>query len=247
MNESGEDKVLAPSPLAAAVASSEGDVVERPVGAGLRVVPASVGPLSAASAEVLAPPSGLAFSSFYGCLSQLSSEGGGLWTVGAALILHAQERGGWPVWITSDALPFAEDLQACGIDMRGLACIRVPDAVSSFRAAEHVLRAARRTVVCVDLGRSQEAPVSAMGRLMRYAQLHDSACVFLVRGDAQSPSLSSLIHYRLALTVAQDRVVWRVLRDKRHGQRDGGVLHARVPPGMIAGEQEEWSRPYLIA
>lgn len=184
-----------------------------------------------------------------GRLTELSSLSGvGLASMGLAFMHAAQVDGFWPVWISTQAFPFVEDVLAAGLDVRSLIAIRVPDVGSALRAAEHVMRSGVCGAVCLDLGAVDVAPTPMTGRLMRLAQQHEQVCVFLTRREAETPSLSPLVACRLKVDLEATamelfaplaKVKMRTLRDKRYGVRSEQLLQTQVPAGIW--EQESWA------
>lgn len=182
------------------------------------------------------------WSQLSGRISEISSRGGvGLVSVGLALAYEAQRQGHWPVWVSMGPLPFVEDVEASGIDLRAWVGVRVSTPAQALRAAEHALRSGCCGTVCVDLGGEDSTPTPMMGRLMRFAQQQGHVCVFLTRRSLESPSISPLVGCRLGVEL-RAQGAWlgqepahlsvRTLRDKRGGARPDLSLRVEAPSGL---------------
>lgn len=182
----------------------------------------------------------LPFAQLKGRLCEFSSIGTqGVASLAARYVWEAQQAGWWPVWVSRAGLPLAEDLQACGVDLRALPMVRTQTVPQALRAAERVMRSALCGVVVIDLGRTAYVPAAMMGRMLKLAQRTDTACLVLSnRNQRADTSCSPLVSLRM--NVAQERVQHaeitgvlssrmevhsEVVRDKTSGRRDRFTLH----------------------
>lgn len=174
-----------------------------------------------------------------GRLCELSAHGAGAaFSALALLAAQAQRRGELVAWVSAGPLPFAPDLERNGLDLRALLTVRAPDASAAARAAERLLRAACFGLVVVDLAEGAELPPALAGRLMHQSQRGGAALVFIRRQPRTQPSLSSLIHVRIAaerqrcargsLVEGAFVVELEVLKDKRRGP---GALQQEIFDG----------------
>lgn len=131
-----------------------------------------------------------------GRLAELSSrEGAAGLTLAFSLVLDAQ-RAGEPVgWLTADESAFyPPDAARGGVDLDALVVVRLPVVDQLPRAAEHLARSGAFGLLVLDLGGSARVPVPMQMRLLGLARQHESAVLFLTRGDGAS--LGSLVSLR---------------------------------------------------
>ena len=131
-----------------------------------------------------------------GRLAELSSrEGAAGLTLAFSLVLDAQ-RAGEPVgWLTADESAFyPPDAARGGVDLEALVVVRLPVVDQLPRAAEHLARSGAFGLLVLDLGGSARVPVPMQMRLLGLARQHESAVLFLTRGDGAS--LGSLVSLR---------------------------------------------------
>lgn len=175
-----------------------------------------------------------------GRLAELSSrEGAAGLTLAFSLVLDAQQAGEPVGWLTADESAFyPPDAARGGVDLEALVVVRLPAVDQLPRAAEHLARSGAFGLLVLDLGESARVPVPMQMRLLGLARQHESAVLFLTRGDGAS--LGSLVSLRaearhepaarsgggvFACTV-------RVLKDKRGGPGWRRVEVCRGPDGL---------------
>ena len=131
-----------------------------------------------------------------GRLAELSSgaAAAGL-TLAFSLVLDAQRAGESVGWLTADESAFyPPDAARGGVDLEALVVVRLPTADQLPRAAEHLARSGAFGLFVLDLGESARVPVPMQMRLLGLARQHESAVLFLTRGDGAS--LGSLVSLR---------------------------------------------------
>jgi len=189
-------------------------------------------------AEEVAEPWGLA--ALRGRLIELSGRGArATLTAAMGLVLEAQMASEPAAWIQSPSHGgfYPPDAADSGVDLAALVVVRVPDAVSSARTAERLLRSGAFGLVVIDLGLGgeQEMSMAEQGRLVTLAQAHDAAVVCLTEKSAEAASIGSLVSLRAeALRSGRDelQVGLRALKDKRRGPGWSRTLKVRGPAGM---------------
>ena len=140
--------------------------------------------------------------------------------------LAATHRHGEPAaWIGgSNSLLYPVDADGWNLDWSALAVIRLAGPNRAARAADRLLRSGAFGLVVVDLVGLDDLflPDALTGRLLRLADTHDSAVLFLTRSRRSSPSLSSMIALRIRARwdrtdAARLRLSCTVTKDKRRG------------------------------
>lgn len=190
----------------------------------------------------------LSLTSIRGRLCEFSAQGvQGVGSLAARYVWEAQQEGLWPVWVSQAGFPLAEDLHACGIDLRALPMIRTQATAQSVRAAERVMRSRVCGVVIVDVGAEDYAPAAMMGRIMKLAQRTDTACVFLSTGGQRTnASLSPLVSLRMDVNQRLENAQKlseahtshlcldvRIVRDKKEGRHDSFSVVSAASPGAL--------------
>lgn len=162
--------------------------------------------------------------SLRGRLVELMVEGDGA-TLTAAFdaILDAQEAGEPAAWVSATPTIFSPvDVTMAGVDLSALVVVRVRNVLTAVRSAERLLRSGAFGVVVLDLGPNPQVPSAILGKLVKLAQLHDSAVIGLTVSRRGNASLGSLVSLRVAShreRVAEGRFRLRLdaLKDKRRG------------------------------
>lgn len=135
-------------------------------------------------------------------------------------------RAGEPAaWIgPSTSLFYPPDATDFALDWSALALIQIEDVHRAAMAADKLLRSGAFGLVVLDLIEANDAtiPSPLAGRLLRLAETHDSAAVFLTDTARATASLSSLIALRARVEwtdVGTGRMAMNctVLRDKHRG------------------------------
>ena len=170
---------------------------------------------------------GLGLDALRGQLTEFTANCGHPQITLAARQLVESHRAGEPAaWIgPSDALPYPPDVARGGIDWSALALIHSSQPQQASVAADKLLRSGGFGLVVVDLIGMHPARIAdpLAGRLLRLAEHHDSAVVFLTRNPDGSGGVCSLVALRVRARWAdtgaeQLRMVCQITRDKRGGR-----------------------------
>jgi recombination protein RecA len=214
----------------------------------MRLARFSRGNVSAARIEVpaQAPAPAWSLADLAGRLVELSAsaETAHL-TAALGLVLEAQLGDDRAAWVALEGSSFfPPDLVDTGIDLDALPVVRVPDARTAGRAADHLLRSNAFGLVVVDLAGAGVAtalnaglPVPLLSRLLGLAREHGAVVLLLTRKTDDAPSMHSLISLRAEARWRRTEagvyeVGVRVLKDKRSGP---GWTHTEIccgPPGL---------------
>ncbi len=142
-------------------------------------------------------------------------------TAAASLILQAQQRGEPTAWIGfGNSIFFPPDFAEWGIDLEALPVIRVPGALTAFRAADQLLRSGAFGLVVLDLKTQTEMSMAVQSRLAALARKHHAVLLCLTRKKKGAPSLGPLVSLhgegKISRT-AFSRFDWqiRIVKDKR--------------------------------
>ena len=144
-------------------------------------------------------------------------------TLAVELIAQCHRAGEPAAWIgPPTSLFYPPDAAGWSLDWSALALLQIEEAHSAGRAADKLLRSGAFGLVVLDLFHQPTLPTPLLGRLLRLAETHESALLFLTPSAQTSPSLSSLIALRVEARwkeAGPDRLQgeFRVLKDKRHG------------------------------
>ncbi len=160
-------------------------------------------------------------------------------TAAVGLVADSQRHEEPVAWVLGRADPFfAPDVASNGVDLEALVVVRAGQAAVAALAADRLVRSGAFGLVVLDLGAHAVVPMPLQSRLVKLAQQHDTAVVFLTHKRQELPSLSSLISLRAEarLVRARDGSGFRcevhVLKDKRCGP---GQVHAEpclAAPGL---------------
>jgi recombination protein RecA len=180
-------------------------------------------------------PEAWAFSELTGYLAELSAHGASA-TLTAAMRLawEAQCQGEPVAWISGrESCFYPPDALDNGLDLEGLAVVRVPDAAGLGKAADTLVRSGAFGLVVLDMGPDGRLSERQLTRLLGLARKHGTAIVCLTAKPEAAPSLGGLVSMRA--TVGRERpapggFAWRVmaLKDKR---RPPGWQHMEVCHG----------------
>lgn len=148
---------------------------------------------------------------------------------------HNQEPAAWIG--NTQSLFYPPDAASWGIDFSALALIQIQDSLGAGRAADKLLRSGAFGLVVVDLFKRPFLPTPLLGRLLRLAETHQSALLFLTTTTESHQSLSSLISLRIKARWRQahpDRLQgeFKVLKDKRRGPGRQIREHFYGPMGL---------------
>jgi recombination protein RecA len=155
-------------------------------------------------------------------------------TAAASLILETQLRGEPAAWVcVGDSTFYPPDFAACGIDLATLPVIRMSDATSAARAAEHLLRSDGFGAITLDLDSHHNITFAAQARLAALARKYRAIVACLTRKDPSLPSLGPMVSLRArgrAQKSGFDRFSWEidVVKDRRLGT---GWRHTEVRSG----------------
>ena len=163
-------------------------------------------------------------------------------TAAFGLVLEAQLAGDRAAWITLPGSSFfPPDVADGGVDLAALPVVRVPDARTAGRAADHLARSGGFGLIVLDLADGGRAdaliPVPLLTRLLGLARAHAAAVVILTRKSHEAPSLNSLISLRVDTTRSTSapgryQVRIRALKDKRAGPGWSHGETCRGPAGV---------------
>ena len=165
-------------------------------------------------------------------------------TAACGLVLETQLVGDRAAWITLEHSSFfPPDVVDGGVDLDALPVVRVPDARSAGRAADHLVRSGGFGLVVVDLSSGQDAGQAArpfdaplLTRLVGLARHQDVAVLLLTRKSRETPSLHSLISLRAEarwrMREGRHELCVQVMKDKRGGSSWTHVETCRGPAGV---------------
>jgi recombination protein RecA len=174
-------------------------------------------------------------------------------TAAFGLVLDAQLSGDRAAWVSLAGTSFfPPDVVDGGVDLDALPVVRVPDARSAGRAADHLVRSGGFGLVVIDLvvargdwndiGRAVVIPIPLLTRLLGLARAHEAAVVMLTKKSHDAPSLNSLISLRAETGRSSGAgspgspgryvVRVRVLKDKRDGPGRTHSEACRGPAGV---------------
>ena len=161
-------------------------------------------------------------------------------TAAFGLVLDAQLSGDRAAWVSLAGTSFfPPDVMDGGIDLDALPVVRVPDARSAGRAADHLVRSGGFGLVVIDLvvARAAAIPIPLLTRLLGLARAHEAAVVILTRKSHDAPSLNSLISLRAetgrsSSAAGRYNVSVHVLKDKRGGPGRTHSEACRGPAGV---------------
>lgn len=166
-------------------------------------------------------------------------------TAAFGLVLEAQLCGDHAAWITLEhSAFFPPDAAAGGVDVEALPVVRVPDARTAGRAADHLVRSGGFGLVVIDLsGEPPEAqarpaslPVPVLTRLLGLARAHDVAVLILTKKSPDAASINPLVSLRADAqwTACEGRYDVRIhaIKDKRGGPGWTHLETCRGPSGV---------------
>jgi len=164
-------------------------------------------------------------------------------TAAFGLVLETQLAGDRAAWITLPGSSFfPPDVADGGVDLAALPVVRVPDARTAGRAADHLARSGGFGLIVIDLaaheGRTDALiPVPLLTRLLGLARAHAAAILILTRKSHEDPSLNSLISLRVVTVRSANapgryQVQVRALKDKRAGPGWSHGETCRGPAGV---------------
>lgn len=161
-----------------------------------------------------------------GGLSELSARcGHPHLTLAFQWIADAHRSGEPAAWIGGPtSIFYPPDADRWNLDWSALAVVRLDSAHQRLRAADKLLRCGGFGLVVVDVDDSDtdRLPHPLMGRLLRLAETHDSAVVFLTNTSEGACSIGPLVSMRAHLRWADAdprrlRIECDVIKDKRRG------------------------------
>jgi hypothetical protein len=134
-------------------------------------------------------------------------------SVAAGLLHAAQQRDGYAVWIGGeDSVFFPPDFSSAGIDMRVLPVLRLPNAMTAWRAADTLLRSGAFAVVVVDARNFSMPSLSMQTRLTGLAQKHGAVLVALCRESRGETVHSSWYPFgSIPPSIARDTIALSVI------------------------------------
>lgn len=154
----------------------------------------------------------------------MAVDGGGFALSAALDIAHQAQQCSEPAaWVSATSTLFYPlDAELSGLDLSALAVVRARNVLSALRSGERLLRSGAFGVVLLDLGPMPQAPASALGKLVKLAQLHESAVICLTVSKRGRASLGSMVSLRATSRrkrTGDGRFLCRIeaLKDKRRG------------------------------
>lgn len=178
-------------------------------------------------------------SSLRGRLCELSTGAGGAsLSLALTLVRQAQGEGDPVAWISASGSSFyPPDAVETGVSLERLPVIRARETNDAIRAAYHLARSGSFGLLVIDLGPRGPVPTASQARLVKLAQQHDMAVLFLTDKADAAPSIGSLISLRATSRIqrlgpARFRVELCALKDK---SRAPGWRYSEVrrgPAGM---------------
>jgi recombination protein RecA len=162
-------------------------------------------------------------------------------TAAFGLVLEAQLQGDRAAWVAlEESSFFPPDVADGGVDLEALPVVRVPDARTAGRAADHLVRSGGFGLVAVDLAarlpKGDTLPVPLLTRLLGLTRQHHVAVLILTTKAHDVPSLHSLISLRAEARWRRQEgryeLTVRVLKDKRSGPGWSAVEVCRGPDGL---------------
>jgi recombination protein RecA len=208
-----------------------------------RVVPASALPVAPSCAPIWS------LSDLAGKLVELSAstEAAHL-TAAFGLVLEAQLGGARAAWVTLEQSSFfPPDVADGGVDLDALPVVRVPDARTAGRAADHLVRSGGVGLVVIDLSsesktgtkntqHADKLPVPLLTRLFGLARQQNATVLLLTKKSREAPSLHSLISLRAEARwqkrEGQYELSIGILKDKRGRPGWTHVETCRGPAGL---------------
>lgn len=198
------------------------------------------GQLWLSDSQAFESPASWGFAEVAGRMVELGGRGASAaWTAATVLVRDAQILGEPVVWITRpDTFFFPPDVAAGGVDLGGLAVVRVADTSAGLRAADCTLRSGAFGLVVLDLGEETEIPLPVQVRLAGLAKKHDAALLCLASSDAGSTgargSFASLRAVSTRSRVDEGRFSCKLhmVKDKRRGWEWECAQVLRGPLGL---------------
>jgi len=152
------------------------------------------------------------------------------------IVAEAQSRREQAVWIAGSAsIFFPPDAALAGIDLACLPVVWAPGLRKSLLSAEILLRSGSFGLIVVDIGEDCRVQDSALGRLVKLAEIHAAALIFLTMKSNGEQSIGSMISLR-AVVGQSGRCYFEseieVTKDKR--DKPAGMRRTKYygPPGM---------------
>lgn len=115
-------------------------------------------------------------------------------TLSMDLVLDAQRQSEVVAWITTeDRLFFPPDVVECGVDLNAMVVVRAPTIADAPRAAEMLIRSGAFGLVVLDLGKGWRIPLPMQARLVKLAQQHYTAVLYVTIKPDSAASVGSLV------------------------------------------------------
>jgi len=169
-------------------------------------------------------------------------------TAAFGLVLDAQLGGELAAWVTLEHSSFfPPDVMDSGVDLDALPVVRVPDARTAGRVADHLTRSGGFRLVVIDLssgGKSEPEKARPIGklsapllmRLFALSRQQNVAVLLLTKKSPETPSLHSLISLRAEVRWRRREGCYelsvRVLKDKRGRPGWSHVETCHGPAGL---------------
>jgi len=125
-------------------------------------------------------------------------------TLSMDLVLDAQRQSEVVAWITTeDRLFFPPDVVECGVDLSAMVVVRAPAAADAPRAAEMLIRSGAFGLVVLDLGKGVSIPLPMQARLVKLAQQHHTAVLYVTIRLDTTGSVGPLVSLHATAQMSQ--------------------------------------------
>ncbi|MBP64021.1 MAG: recombinase A [Planctomycetaceae bacterium] len=125
-------------------------------------------------------------------------------TLSMDLVLDAQRQSEVVAWITTkDRFFFPPDVVECGIDLGAMVVVRAPTAADAPRAAEMLIRSGAFGLVVLDMGKETGIPLPMQARLVKLAQQHHTAVLYVTIKPDSAASVGSLVSLHATTQMSQ--------------------------------------------
>jgi len=174
-------------------------------------------------------------------------------TAGLCLVHKAQVKLETAVWVTSTkSIFFPIDAEAWGIDLNSMVVVRIPEAMAMLQASDKLIRSGAFGLIILDfvsllppfmakrdkkLGTLSHIPFAQQARLLRLAQQHQTAIVFLTSMHCSLSVASSFVSLRAEVERCHidtdiHEVQVRILKDKQRGPGGHHAERCCGPSGL---------------
>ncbi len=125
-------------------------------------------------------------------------------TLSMDLVLDAQRQSEVVAWITTeDRFFFPPDVVECGVDLSSMVVVRTPSGTDIPRAGEMLIRSGAFGLVVLDIGKGVSIPLPMQARLVKLAQQHHTAVLYVTSKSDDSASVGSLVSLHATAAMSQ--------------------------------------------